>query len=166
VVDRSATWATEASSGYEEKILSPGLKINVELDPATVGGEIEGHLLASLGGHAAQGDRARFGVIARDEDARLLGGLIGSTSYGWLLIKMLWVAEAARGQGLGTRLMKTAEATALARGCHGAWLDTSGLRAAAFYCSLGYRPFGTLENRRGEQPEGHRRFFLCKRLND
>ena len=164
MVDRSATWATEASSGYEEKILSPGLKINVELDPATVGGEIEGHLLASLGGHAAQGDRARFGVIARDEDARLLGGLIGSTSYGWLLVKMLWVTEAARGCGLGSRMMEKAEDEALSRGCHGAWLDTSSDRARGFYERLDYEPFGILENMDDEPPEGHRRFFMRKRL--
>ena len=143
-----------------------GLRISVEPAPAAIAGEIERRLLASLGHRAGPGGYAELGVIARDAEARLLGGLIGSTSHGWLLIKMLWISETVRGRGLGTRLMAMAEATALARGCHGAWLDTSSVRAEAFYRKLGYRLFGRLENQSGEQPEGHQRFFLCKRLAD
>jgi GNAT superfamily N-acetyltransferase len=142
------------------------LRISLEPSPATVAGEIERRLLASLGHGAEPGDYAELGVIARDENGSLVSGLIGSTSHGWLLVKMLWVAEAVRGRGLGSRLMASAETAALARGCHGAWLDTSSARAETFYRKRGYRPFGMLENRQGEQPEGHRRFFLCKRLKD
>jgi predicted N-acetyltransferase YhbS len=94
----------------------------------------------------------------------LIGGLVGSTSYGWLLVKMLWVAEGERGRGQGTRLMAQAEAAARLRGCHGAWLDTSSARAERFYARLGYAPFGALRNEVGEHPQGHRRAFLAKRL--
>jgi GNAT superfamily N-acetyltransferase len=62
---------------------------------------------------------------------------------------MLWVDGVVRGLGLRTQLMVTAETVALSRGCHGAWLDTSSARAEAFYRKLGYRAFGTLENRPG-----------------
>ena len=62
--------------------------------------------------------------------------------------------------------MAEAETIARSRGCHGAWLDTSSVRAEAFYRKLGYQLFGRLENQSGEQPEGHQRFFLCKRLAD
>jgi GNAT superfamily N-acetyltransferase len=141
------------------------LRISLEPSPAAVADEIERRLLAALGHGTGPGDYAELGVTARDVEAGLIGGLIGSTSHGWLLVKMLWVAEAARGRGLGTRLMARAETEALARGCHGAWLDTSSMRAEAFYRRLGYRPFGMLENRPGEQPERHRRHFLCKRLS-
>ena len=139
--------------------------ITLESDTGEFVSEIERSLLASLGSAAPRGDYAPIAVLARDKGGALLGGLIGSTSYGWLLIKMLWVTEAARGCGLGTRLMATAEAAALARGCHGAWLDTSSGRARGFYEGLGYQPFGALENAVGEHPEGHRRSFLRKRLN-
>jgi GNAT superfamily N-acetyltransferase len=90
--------------------------------------------------------------------------LVGSTSYGWLLVKMLWVAEELRGQGFGARLMTQAEIIARSRGCHGAWLDTSSARAERFYTRLGYEPFGILINGPGQQPQGHRRAFLAKRL--
>ena len=68
------------------------------------------------------------------------------------------------GKGWGTRLMAQAEAVARSRGCHGAWLDTSSARAERFYARLGYAPFGVLRNEAGEQPQGHRRAFLAKRL--
>jgi GNAT superfamily N-acetyltransferase len=79
---------------------------------------------------------------------------------------MLWVAEAVRGHGLGTWIMAEAEAIARSRSCHGAWLDTSSAEAERFYVRLGYRPFGILQNEPGDQPQGHRRFFLAKRLID
>jgi GNAT superfamily N-acetyltransferase len=82
----------------------------------------------------------------------MIGGLIGSTSYGWLLVKMLWVAEELRGHGLETQLMVEAEAAAWSRGCHGAWLDTSNGRAERFDIRLGYKLFGVLPNRSGEEP--------------
>ena len=43
-------------------------------------------------------------------------------------------------------------------------LDTSSRDAERFYARLGYKPFGTLENREGERPSGHRRVFLAKRF--
>jgi hypothetical protein len=44
-------------------------------------------------------------LFARGTRGVMIGGLIGSTSYGWLLVKMLWVAEELRGHGLETQLM-------------------------------------------------------------
>jgi hypothetical protein len=58
------------------------LRISVEPSPVGVAGEIECRLLAAPGHGAAPGNYAELGVVARDEDAKLLGGLIRSTSYG------------------------------------------------------------------------------------
>jgi GNAT superfamily N-acetyltransferase len=69
-----------------------------------------------------------------------------------------------RGRRIGTNLMAEAECLARSRGCHAAWLDTSSTDAERFYLRLGYESFGVLENTRGEQPQGHRRSFLSKRL--
>ena len=57
--------------------------------------------------------------------------------------------------------MARAEAEARARGCVGAWLDTFGFQARPFYEALGYAVFGALE----DQPPGHRRYVLMKRLD-
>ena len=52
--------------------------------------------------------------------------------------------ETLRGRGIGTDLLRRAEAEALVRGCHGAWLDTFEFQARGFYERLGYRCFGEL----------------------
>jgi len=141
------------------------IRITVEPDPEAFAEDIEARLLTSLKGNSPASDYAPFGILARGEDGTILGGLVGGTSYGWLLVKVLWVAEELRCRGLGARIMKLAEEEASSRGCHGAWLDTSSARARRFYEKLGYETFGTLENREGEKPPGHARFFLCKRFS-
>jgi GNAT superfamily N-acetyltransferase len=141
------------------------IRITVEPDPGAFAAELEERLLTSLRRNVPATDYAPLGLLARDGSGRVVGGLSGGTSYGWLLVKILWVAEEFRGRGLGAGIMALAEEEALGRGCHGAWLDTSSGRACDFYERLGYEIFGKLENREGELPQGHARFFLCKRLS-
>ena len=140
------------------------IRLTVEPDPEAYAEEIEDRLLATLRENVPASDYAPFGVLARNGNGEIRGGLFGGTTYGWLLIKMLWVSEEVRNQGLGSRIMALAEETAHRQGCHGAWLDTSSDRARKFYERLGYNTFGILENLEGERPQGHSRFFLCKRL--
>jgi hypothetical protein len=52
-----------------------------------------------------------------------------------------------------------AEASAVARGCHSAWLDTMSFQAPGCYRKLGDAVFATLE-----YPPDHQRHFLSKRL--
>lgn len=142
----------------------PNIQIQFETDPGgAITAEIEDRLLEALRQNMPPNDSESFILIARYR-TDIVGALIGSTSYGWLLVKILWVAEHRRGRGLGARLMARAEALAQARGCHGAWLDTSSADAERFYARLGYKPFGILENTGNEHPHGHRRAFLAKRF--
>jgi GNAT superfamily N-acetyltransferase len=99
-------------------------------------------------------------VVLRNAHDQVAGGLWGSTSYGWLYIQLLVVPEAARGLGLGTRLMAMAETEALARGCGDVWLDTFQFQARAFYERLGYNCFGELPH----YPNGCTRSFMRKAL--
>ncbi len=57
-------------------------------------------------------------------------------------IKRMWVAPAARGQGLGRRLLADLEARSRALGHHTVRLDTNSVLAEAIatYESAGYRP--------------------------
>jgi predicted N-acetyltransferase YhbS len=142
----------------------PDTRLTVESDPEAYAEEIGNRLLAALRQNHPASDYEPFGVLARSGSGEIRGGLIGGTSYGWLLIKMLWVSEDIRNRGLGSRIMALAEETAHQQGCHGAWLDTSSDWARKFYERLGYNAFGILENVEGERPQGHSRFFLCKRL--
>ena len=94
-----------------------------------------------------------------DERGQMIGGLSGATAYGWLFVELLFIPESLRGQGVGTDLIRRAEAEALARGCHSVWLDTFEFQARGFYERLGYTCFGELKN----YPAGSR-FFVSKRL--
>ena len=96
----------------------------------------------------------------KSERGETMGGLLGSVWGGWLHITYLWIDEAARGQRWATRLMDEAEAYAVERGCHSATLDTHSFQARPFYEKRGYEVFGTLD----AYPEGHKKFFLRKRL--
>jgi GNAT superfamily N-acetyltransferase len=89
-----------------------------------------------------------------------LGGLMGFVWGGWLHVKILWVAEAVRGQGHGTRLMDAAEGFALEHGAIAATLDTHTFQAPGFYARRGYEVFGRLD----DYPLGHAKLFLRKTL--
>ncbi len=97
-------------------------------------------------------------VFARDGE-RIVAGLAGETYSGWLFIRYLWVSNSLRGKGIGRELMGGAEARALERGSHSAWVDTFSFQALGFYRKLGYEVFGELD-----YPPEHKRFFLQKRL--
>jgi GNAT superfamily N-acetyltransferase len=103
----------------------------------------------------------RLGVILRHDDGSVAGGLLGATYWGWLYVQTLWVEEAARGQGWGTKLLAMAEAEAICRGCHKAHLDTMSFQALPFYEKQGYTLWGTLP----DFVDGHDRYFLKKNLS-
>ena len=142
----------------------PEDRITVAEDDTSIAGHIDGELTRALRGALPQAENASFVLSARDAQGTLVGGVTASTSYGWLLVKMLWVAETHRGRGLGHDLMERAEERARQAGCHAAWLDTSSPEAMRFYSGLGYAPFGELANTAGQHPETHRRWFMKKML--
>ena len=99
-------------------------------------------------------------IELRDADGTIVGGLWGSTAYGWLFTQLLAIPEQSRGQGLGRQLLSLAEGEALKRGCHAAWLDTFEFQAKAFYERIGYSCFATLPG----YPKGSSRYFMRKEL--
>lgn len=101
-----------------------------------------------------------IGVFIRDEQGRKLAGLTGSTTGSWLRIDMLWVSEALRGQGAGSKLMLAAEQEARDRGCRYAQVDTASFQARPFYEKLGYTLRLTLAN----YMDHHQRHYLTKPL--
>lgn len=97
-------------------------------------------------------------LSVRTTDQAIVGGLYGATMWSWLMIEGLWVNEAWRGRGLGSQLLRRAEAIAAARGCRGAWLGTFDFQARGFYERHGYAVFAELPG----FPVAHTHFHLRK----
>lgn len=141
--------------------MTPTLTLLDRSDPAAAQA-IHGLLLTfnnETSGYAFDG-RAIVITVADPAANHILGGLWGSTAYGYLHIDMLVLPESLRGQGLGTRLMRKAEEEAIRRGCHGSYLETFDFQARGFYEKLGYTVFGQLE----DTPPGHTRYFMKRPL--
>jgi GNAT superfamily N-acetyltransferase len=99
-------------------------------------------------------------VTIADSNRHVVGGLWGRTGYDWLFVELLFVPESLRGRGVGKDILQRAEREAIARGCHGVWLNTFEFQARGFYERLGYTCFGELAN----YPPGSARYFLKKAL--
>lgn len=99
-------------------------------------------------------------VLSDPDTGAVVGGLWGRTCWSFLIVELLFVPEACRGQGIGARLLQAAEEEAMRRGCYGAWLDTFSFQAPDFYRRQGYTLFGTIE----DYPRTHARHFFRKEL--
>ncbi len=104
--------------------------------------------------------RTPLAVFVRDEEGEIVAGISGYTAWGWLFTQWLWVDERLRGQHVAGKMLEAAEREAIARGCHGAWIDTFSPTAAKVYERQGYRPFGS----RPDFPIGRTRIVLQKKL--
>jgi GNAT superfamily N-acetyltransferase len=98
---------------------------------------------------------SRVAILIRDDKtSEVTGGLWASVFYNWLYVELLCVPEAARGSGIGTALLATAESIAIARNCVGVWLDTYEFQAPALR-EVGLRGFRSLAS----IPDGLRAVF-------
>jgi len=99
-------------------------------------------------------------VVLRDDAGSIVGGLTGSTNWGWLHVDLLAVSEDVRGAGAGSALLAAAEDIARERGCGYSYLDTFSFQALGFYEKHDYEIFGVLD----DFPTGAQRYFLRKKL--
>ena len=101
-------------------------------------------------------------IFIRDQQDRVVGGIVSDLFGGWAYISLLWIDEPVRNRGLGTRLVTMLEQEVLRLGYTHAHLDTSSFEARPFYEKLGYGLFATLE----DYPPGHCKYFLKKALSE
>jgi GNAT superfamily N-acetyltransferase len=102
-----------------------------------------------------------FALEIRDTvSAPVAGGLWAMSLWGSFYIALVVAPQDARGQGLGSELMRRAEAEARARGCRQMWLDTYAFQARGFYERLGFEVFGQIDGPAPMFP----RYFMQKRL--
>ena len=91
----------------------------------------------------------------------VIGGILGGIGcWNGLEIKILWVDEIYRGQGIGKMLIQHIEAEAKKLKATIAMLDTFDFQAKDFYLKQGYTIIGTVD----DFPEGHQRIYFSKKL--
>lgn len=100
-------------------------------------------------------------IVLHHSDGRFIGGLMADTYWDWLDVDNLWLHEDYREQGLGTKLLQTAEKEARRRGCRRAVLSTFSFQARAFYEKQGYRVAGQLD----DYPPGKSFYWMVKELS-
>lgn len=99
-----------------------------------------------------------LGVILRDGEGRVEGGLFGHLWAEWFKVDFAFLPAHRRGHRLGARILSTLEAAAVARGARGVWMQSFSFQAPGFYQKLGYREIGRLLDR----PPGFSDSFLIK----
>lgn len=102
----------------------------------------------------------RFAVFARNDRGDVVGGLRAIGFWGSLTIELLWLLEAVRSVGAGSRLVGAAESFARDHGLKYARVATTSFQARPFYEKLGYRVYGVQR----DFPLGHTSYFLSRRL--
>jgi len=105
-------------------------------------------------------DARYLSIMLRSAGGELYAGLHGHSWGGCCEIKLLWVAEDCRGEGLGTRLLQSAEDEAIRRGCHLILLATHSFQAPGFYERRGFSRIATVEG----YPAEHAEIFMTKHL--
>jgi ribosomal protein S18 acetylase RimI-like enzyme len=99
-------------------------------------------------------------ITIRDDQNRLVGGLIGKFTWNFLHIDSLWVSGEHRGHNLGSRLMRMAEESARAEGIRCITVETTSFEAIGFYPKLGYEVIAEIK----DVPPGHSFYYLKKML--
>ncbi|MCZ8184318.1 MAG: GNAT family N-acetyltransferase [Beijerinckiaceae bacterium] len=105
-------------------------------------------------------DRERYplALSVRDENGKIVGGLIGELRLDYLYIDLLWIDESQRGEGAGKRLIDLAEAEARLFGATHMHLSTWSFQAPDFYRAMGFREFGRMT----DHPAGFDSIFFVK----
>jgi GNAT superfamily N-acetyltransferase len=125
-------------------------------DWALVGGGITAYNTEQAGAS----EECHLCFVLKSPDGETIGGVIGTTYWGWLSLSLLWLKEEFRGRGFGSQLLAAAEEEARKRGAKHVYLDTFSFQAPEFYEKHGYRVYGELP----DFPPGHTRFFMKKDL--
>ena len=132
-------------------------QILVSGEPTVVREAVNGILSAATlnAGYSYSPNAITLKLVDSDQ---IVGGLLGSTNWGWLYIEILAVDITYQRQGLGRDLVAKAEEIARERGCFGSWVNTFTFQSPDFYTGLGYEEFGQLPH----YPSDQSRIFLRK----
>ena len=89
--------------------------------------------------HWDSSKRQAMGLKKLNSQGEAIAMLAGRTFGNWFYLESFWLADSERGKGLGSAMLKEAEAIAKARGCLYVVLDTLEFQAKPFYQHHGYQ---------------------------
>lgn len=99
--------------------------------------------------------------IGIEEDGKIVAGLDACmTAFKILYVSTVFVEEAYRRKGYGTRLIQEMERRAKELGANTIRLDTFSWQGKEFYEALGYQVVGYYEN----ATDGYEEYFFLKRI--
>lgn len=84
-------------------------------------------------------ERVPLAVQVKNDQGEIIAGAAGRSFGDWLLLNTLWVADALRGQNIGSEILQKFEASGKKRGCNKCLLDTLNFQAMPFYEKYGYK---------------------------
>ena len=99
-------------------------------------------------------------IYLEDEAGNLVAGMVAETFGNWLEIEYLYVSDDLRGQGIGSKILETAENESRNRGCKYSFVDTFNFQAPKFYKKHGYKEVFALK----EYPYTGERYYYTKEL--
>ena len=102
-----------------------------------------------------------FSLVMRSVEMDIIAGIAGWTWANACEITQLWVDVSFRKNGLGSSLLKTAEAEAKSKGCQTILVRSYDFQAPAFYISHGY----SIQHIIDGFPPGHRYHILLKTIS-
>ena len=99
-------------------------------------------------------------ICLEDELGNLVAGMVAETFGNWLEIEYLYVSDDLRGQGIGSKILETAENESRNRGCKYSFVDTFNFQAPKFYKKHGYKEVFALK----KYPYTGERYYYTKEL--
>jgi len=99
-----------------------------------------------------------YAIWIKDFESNLLGGVAGGFFWDWYDLRLLWIDDRLRGQGVGTQVMERLFAECRRRQANGIAAETIDFQALPFYQKLGFEVLFTLD----DYPLGHRGHFIVK----
>jgi len=139
----TAITLTDAPDDAEEAVITDGLRAYNEAE-------------------AGHSDSRALAVLVTDPATKkVVGGLLGRTSFGLLRVDRFFLPEELRRGRLGSRILAMAEEEGRRRGCTRAVLSTLHFQAPGFYQKQGWEVAARIEC----EPPGHTRFYMTKKLS-
>ncbi len=130
---------------------------NPEDKKVIVDGLLENH---ASSGHPRE-PKEIFSILLKNNDGKLIGGVIASILWNGMEIDSLWIEKSLRGKGEGGKLIEAAEKEGLKRGCTISYTNTFSWQAPEFYEKMGYSLYGKLDG----FPEGNSLSYYFKKLS-